>query len=130
MPLAFEPEPGMFIDTFARFEELDHRIAHPLFQLTVDVGHVHCIEEGSIAEHLHRWAPRIINLHLEDMVQGVHDHLMFGEGTMDFTAIFRALQEIGYAHGVHVELSRHSHAAAEAASRAMQFLAPLAGRRM
>ena len=86
MPLAFEPEPGMFIDTFARFDQLDRQISHPLFHLTVDLGHVHCIEEGSIADHLLRWAPRILNLHIEDMVRGVHEHLMFGDGTMDFPA--------------------------------------------
>ncbi|MGZ3317194.1 MAG: sugar phosphate isomerase/epimerase family protein, partial [Isosphaeraceae bacterium] len=84
MPLAFEPEPGMFIDTFARFDQLDRQVSHPLFHLTVDLGHVHCIEEGSIADHLFRWAPRILNLHIEDMVRGVHEHLMFGAGTMDF----------------------------------------------
>ncbi len=125
MPLAFEPEPGMFIDTFVRFEELDRRIEHPLFQLTVDLGHVHCIENGSIADHLHRCAPRIINLHIEDMVRGVHEHLMFGAGTMDFPAIFQALRVINYQRGVHVELSRHSHAAGAAVHEAMQFLGPL-----
>jgi sugar phosphate isomerase/epimerase len=125
MPLAFEPEPGMFIDTFARFDRLDHQVSHPLFHLTVDLGHVHCIEEGSIAEHLLRWAPRILNLHIEDMVRGVHEHLMFGAGTMDFPAVFKALQEIHYSRGVHVELSRHSHAAALAVRTASQFLSPL-----
>ncbi len=125
MLLAFEPEPGMFIDTFARFDQLDQRISHPLFHLTVDVGHVHCIEEGSIADHLLRWAPRILNLHIEDMVRGVHEHLMFGAGTMDFPAIFKTLQEINYSRGVHVELSRHSHAGAQALHTAIQFLSPL-----
>lgn len=125
MPLAFEPEPGMFIDTFARFDQLDRQISHPLFQLTVDLGHVHCIEEGSIADHLLRWAPRILNLHIEDMVRGVHEHLMFGAGTMDFPAVFKALHEINYSRGVHVELSRHSHAAALAVRTAIQFLTPL-----
>ncbi len=125
MLLAFEPEPGMFIDTFARFAQLDHRISHPLFHLTVDLGHVHCIEEGPIADHLLRWAPRILNLHIEDMVRGVHEHLMFGAGTMDFPAVFKALHEINYSRGVHVELSRHSHAAAQAVRTAIQFLTPL-----
>ena len=92
MPLAFEPEPGMFIDTFARFEQLDERIRHPLFHLTVDLGHVHCIEDGAVADHLRRWGPRIVNIHIEDMVRGVHEHLMFGEGTMDFPPIFAALR--------------------------------------
>jgi len=125
IPLAFEPEPGMFIDTFARFDRLDRQVNHPLFHLTVDLGHVHCIEKGQVAEHLVRWGPRILNLHIEDMVRGVQEHLMFGEGTMDFPAVFKALHEIKYQRGVHVELSRHSHAAALAVRTAIQFLSPL-----
>src|SRR5579883_1413566 len=61
MPLAFEPEPGMFIDTLDRFARLDERIRHPLFDLTVDVGHVHCSGEGDIAGLLRRWRSRIRN---------------------------------------------------------------------
>ncbi len=123
--LAFEPEPGMFVDTFDRFARLDERVRHPLFDLTVDVGHVHCVERGSVAEHLKRWGARIANVHIEDMVEGVHEHLMFGEGTMDFPPIVAALREVGYAGGIHVELSRHSHAGADAARSARAFLGPL-----
>jgi len=129
MPLAFEPEPDMFIDTFARFDALDHRIAHPLLQLTVDLGHVHCLETGPIASHLHHWNTRIVNIHIEDMVQGVHEHLMFGEGTMDFPAIAQGLHAIEYTAGVHVELSRHSATGAAAVRQAMEFLKPLFGPR-
>src|SRR5207245_124084 len=42
MRLAFEPEPGMFIDTMAKYEELHGRISHPRFGLTLDLGHLHC----------------------------------------------------------------------------------------
>ena len=122
--LAFEPEPGMFIDTFERFHRLDQQVRHPLFHLTVDLGHVHCIESGTIAEHLRRWGPRILNIHIEDMVRGVHEHLMFGQGTIDFPPVFAALREVGYDRGVHVELSRHSHAAVEAVRAARGFLSP------
>ena len=59
IPLAFEPEPGMFIDTLEKFARLDERIRHPLFQLTVDLGHVHCSNEGDIALLLKSWGPRI-----------------------------------------------------------------------
>jgi sugar phosphate isomerase/epimerase len=59
------------------------------------------------------------------MVRGVHEHLMFGEGTMDFPTIVAALREVGYAGGLHVELSRHSHMAVEAVDRAARFLRPL-----
>ncbi|HKI19320.1 MAG TPA: sugar phosphate isomerase/epimerase family protein, partial [Isosphaeraceae bacterium] len=125
MPLAFEPEPGMFIDTLERFARLDERIRHPLFQLTIDLGHVHCLREGSMDSILERWQERVINIHLEDMVEGIHEHLMFGEGTMDFPQILQALNRIGYAKGVHVELSRDSHRAVEAVRRSASFLMPL-----
>ena len=56
------------------------------------------------------------------MRHGVHEHLMFGEGTIDFPPIIQALRETGYRGGVHVELSRHSHLAAEAVRAAASFL--------
>ena len=56
------------------------------------------------------------------MRRGVHDHLMFDEGEIDFAEVMGALNDIGYAGGVHVELSRHSHDAVETARRALDFL--------
>src|SRR5260370_28874326 len=82
--LAFEPEPGMFIDTMARFAELHARVGHPLFGLTLDVGHLHCLGETPIAEHVRRWREWLWNIHVEDMRRGVHDHLMFGDAEIDF----------------------------------------------
>jgi L-ribulose-5-phosphate 3-epimerase len=125
MRLAFEPEPGMFIDTFARFARLDERIQHPLFDLTVDLGHVHCVETGEVADHVRGWGPRIANVHVEDMARGVHEHLMFGQGTMDFPPIIRALRDVSYQGGLNVELSRHSHMAVEAVRRSAAFLRPM-----
>jgi L-ribulose-5-phosphate 3-epimerase len=127
MTVAFEPEPGMFIDTLDRFARLDDRLRHPLFQLTIDLGHVHCLREGDIPTLIRKWRERIANIHVEDMVHGVHEHLMFGQGTMDFPTICRELRQISYEKGVHVELSRHSHMAAEAVRSAAQFLKPLFG---
>jgi len=127
MPLAFEPEPGMFIDTLERFARLDERINRPLFQLTIDLGHVHCTQESPIDLILERWHKRVINIHVEDMVEGIHEHLMFGEGTMDFAGIFQAIHRIGYDKGLHVELSRDSHRAVEAVRRSASFLMPLLG---
>jgi L-ribulose-5-phosphate 3-epimerase len=125
MTLAFEPEPGMFIDTLDSFALLDERIRHSLFQLTVDLGHVHCLNEGNTYELLSRWRRRIENIHIEDMICGVHEHLMFGHGTMDFPSICQSLRQIEYDKGVHVELSRHSYMAVEAVRAAMEFLGPL-----
>ena len=124
IPLAFEPEPGMFIDTLERFGRLDERVRHPLFQLTIDLGHVHCLGEGDWDSLLRQWQKRVINIHIEDMIQGVHEHLLFGQGTMHFPSIFQALHQIDYQWGLHVELSRHSHMAVLAVQSAAKFLKP------
>jgi len=123
--LGFEPEPGMFIDTLAHFERLLRWVDSPWLRLTLDVGHLYCQGEMPIADYVLRWGDRLVNVHLEDMRAGVHEHLMFGEGEMDFPPILDALRRVGYQGGLHVELSRHSHDGAAAARRAFDFLAPL-----
>lgn len=120
--LAFEPEPGMFVETMDQFAELIRRLDDSSFGLTLDIGHLHCVEQGPITEHLKRWRDLIFNVHLEDMRRGVHEHLMFGEGEIDFGPVLKTLNGIGYKGGVHVELSRHSHKAPEAAAEAYRFL--------
>lgn len=122
MKLGFEPEPGMFLESFAQFGQLLKLVDAPVFGLTIDVGHVHCVEPGPIADYLRQWGARLFNVHIEDMCQGVHEHLRFGEGTIDFAPVMRALTEIGYTGGVHVELSRHSQLAPEVARESFDFL--------
>ena len=119
--LAFEPEPGMFIDTMVAFAELQKRLPPSPLGLTLDLGHLHCQGEP-IAAIIHKWKDVIWNIHVEDMRRGVHDHLFFGDGEIDFPPVFTALTEIGYAGGVFVELSRHSHDAVRTAERSLTFL--------
>ena len=65
------------------------------------------------------------NVHIEDMRAGVHEHLMFGEGEIDFPPVIEALAEIDYSGIIAVELSRHAHVGAQAARQAYNFLRPL-----
>ena len=122
--LGFEPEPGMLIDTMQSFKELLQRVDSPRFGLTLDIGHLHCLDEGPINEVIHQWADRRENIHIEDMRKNIHEHLMFGDGEIDFEPILAALVECGYAGGLHVELSRHSHMGPQAAKQAHAFLKP------
>jgi sugar phosphate isomerase/epimerase len=123
--LGFEPEPGMFIDTLKSFHRLLQWIDAPYLELTLDVGHLWCQGELPIADYISRWGPRIVNVHVEDMRAGVHEHLMFGEGEIRFAPILSALAKAGYRGPLHVELSRHSHEAPTAARKAFDFLKPL-----
>ena len=123
--IGFEPEPGMLIDTMASFEDLLDQVDSPRLALTLDVGHLQCLGETPIAKVIRCWGDKLVNVHIEDMRAGVHDHLMFGEGEIDFPPVIEALREVHYDGGVHVELSRHSHDGPNAASRAFNFLYPL-----
>ena len=121
--LAFEPEPGMFLDTMDKFAELHGRVNRPNFGLTVDIGHLVCQGEVPVSAHLVKWKNWLWNVHIEDMKAGVHDHhLMFGEGSVDFIDVFAGLRSAGYSNGVYVELSRHSHNAVATARQSMEFL--------
>lgn len=120
--LAFEPEPGMFIDTMDKFAELHAKVNHPAFGLTVDVGHLVCNGELPVSDQLVRWKDVLWNVHVEDMRRGVHDHLMFGEGEVDFADVFAGLRAANYEGMVSVELSRHSHDAVNTARKSMEFL--------
>ena len=120
--LAFEPEPGMLVQTFDDYRELLSLVDGSGFGLCVDIGHVHCLEPRPIAEYLIEWSDRIFTIHIEDMTRGVHDHLRFGQGTIDFPPVLRTLRDLGYRGGLNVELSRHSHVAPEVLLESFKFL--------
>ena len=125
--VGFEPEPGMFVETMAQFAELRKRLQHPRLALTLDVGHVRCLEDETPAVVAERWAADLCNVHLDDHRRGAHEHLFFGEGEIDFPPLMETLKRAASDRELPatVELSRHSHDAAETARRAYEFLAPL-----
>jgi sugar phosphate isomerase/epimerase len=121
--LAFEPEPGMLVERLHDYELLERRLGGPDgLALTLDVGHCVCVEDDSPADCIRRAGARLAHVHIEDMVRGVHEHLMFGEGELDLPAALGALEEIGYEGLVAVELSRHAHRAHEVVPAAMRAL--------
>jgi L-ribulose-5-phosphate 3-epimerase len=123
--LAFEPEPGHLIDTMLRYDQLLDLLSTSdaeRLKLTIDIGHLHCLGEVPIAQQLRRWQDRLVNIHIEDMHQGVHEHLMFGEGEIEFGPVVDTLVEMGYKGPVTVELPRHSHRGPEVAAESLRFL--------
>jgi sugar phosphate isomerase/epimerase len=120
--LAFEPEPGMFIENLSQYQKLKERVDHHQFALTLDVGHVFLTEDKSPGDCIRQFGPDIKNIHLEDMKPGQHQHLQFGEGEIEFPSVFEALKEINYAGLINVELSRHSRNAVNSAGQAYSYL--------
>ena len=120
--LAFEPEPEMLVDNMAKFEVLKKHITSARFGLTMDIGHVFCTETTPFRQVYGKFANMLRNVHIEDIRDRKHEHLMFGEGELDFVAILRVLNENKYTGLINVELSRDSHRAPDVARRAIEFL--------
>lgn len=120
--LAFEPEPGMLVDDMAKFEVLKKHITSARFGLTLDIGHVFCTETAPLRQVYGKFSGLIRNIHIEDIRDRKHEHLMFGEGELDFPAILRVLQDNKYTGLINVELSRDSHRAPDVARRSIEFL--------
>ncbi len=121
--LGFEPEPGMVVQTIADFEALRKELGDPeALGLTLDIGHCRCVETAAVPECVRQAAPYLVNVQIDDMVRGVHEHLEFGAGEIHFPPVLAALADAGYAGLVAVELPRHSHDAPRTARRCIDFL--------
>ncbi|MGP4098901.1 sugar phosphate isomerase/epimerase family protein [Nonomuraea sp. KM90] len=123
LPLGFEPEPGMLVDTIAGWHALRRALGAPDgFGLTLDIGHCRCNEPEPVPDCVTAVAEHLVNVQIDDMRRGTHEHLEFGEGEIDFPPVLRALAAAGYRGLVAVELPRHSHAAPDVAARSLAFL--------
>ncbi|MCK0116731.1 sugar phosphate isomerase/epimerase [Isoptericola sp. S6320L] len=111
--LAFEPEPGMLVERVDDVLDLRRALGDPdALRLTVDVGHLTCVEDAPGPDVVRRVADLIAHVQVDDMVRGVHEHLELGTGAVDLPGVLAALHESGFGGLAAVELPRHSHAAA------------------
>nr|WP_055501964.1 sugar phosphate isomerase/epimerase family protein [Nonomuraea pusilla] len=123
VPLGFEPEPGMLVETIGHWRTLHEALGEPDgFGITLDIGHCRCNEPDPVAACVATVAEHLVNVQIDDMRQGVHEHLEFGDGEIDFPPVLRALTDAGYRGLVSVELPRHCHAAPAVAARSLGFL--------
>lgn len=126
--LGLEPEPGMFVERLGDALALRAELGAPeLLGITLDVGHCVAVEPVDAAACVREAAGLLVNVQLDDMLPGVHEHLEFGEGELDLPGTLAALDEVGYRGVAAVELPRHSHAAPAVAARALAALRAAGG---
>jgi len=129
--IAFEPEPGMFVERPAGYVELVERLGKDGDELglALDLGHCHATRDLPVADVIRRFAPRLVLVQLDDSKDGEHVHRMFGEGDLDLPSALGALLEVGFDGVAAVELSRDSHRGPEAAREALTRLRAALGAR-
>ncbi|WP_328695062.1 sugar phosphate isomerase/epimerase family protein [Streptomyces sp. NBC_00342] len=126
VPLAIEPEPGHLLSHLSDFHHLRALCGDPEpLGLTLDIGHCQCLETEAPVDCVREAAPWLRHVQIEDMCRGIHEHLPFGDGEIDFPPVLAALDALGdngYQGLTVVELPRHSHAGPELAQSSIEFL--------
>lgn len=119
--LALEPEPGFLIETNEQALALITKIGSPGLRLNQDVGHENVAELNYLAT-IRQALPVTRHMHVEDILDRRHAHLIPGEGHIDFTALMKMLLDDGYPHFISVELYNHADVYQHALSASLTFL--------
>ena len=86
-----EPEPDLLMENTREFKEFIVDVKSPAIGVNFDIGHFFCAgEDPRVAfEELFEW---IGHVHLEDIAPDrVHNHLILGQGAIQFAEIFQTL---------------------------------------
>ncbi len=124
--VGIELEPGLFLEYVPELVDWIARLGHRRLGANLDIGHSQVLGED-IAESVRMLGGRIWNLHVEDIPGRKHYHMIPGQGTLDWPALFRALREVGYRRSVTVELYTHTAEPGVAARESYRFLKPWVG---
>jgi sugar phosphate isomerase/epimerase len=117
--LLVEPEPGLLIETVDQFLEFMQHIDSPAVGMNYDIGHAYCVGDDA-AKTIPRVAKFIRHFHLEDIAATrVHQHLVPGDGAIDFASALRAINASGYQGWVTIELYPYVENPDEAARRGL-----------
>jgi len=122
--LMLEPEPELFIRSITDFLALVKELGNPKgFGLNLDIGHCYCMYED-IRAVIHDTKDLLVHVHLEDIADRRHKHLIPGDGDIDFGLVQQALMDVDYPGYVALELFEHSANPAHAALVSKQNLSP------
>jgi sugar phosphate isomerase/epimerase len=117
-----EPEPGLLLETSRDFLSFIKTIESEYIRLNFDIAHFYCSREDP-AEMVQKLSEFIEHFHLSDIgINRVHNHLIPGEGAIDFKSVFKAIVESGYKGFVTVELYPYQNNPIFAATKAFEFL--------
>lgn len=120
--VAFEPEPGMFVERPVGFTTLLDRggAALDALGLTLDVGHCVVTGDEPVSAVVDRFSSRLAHVHLADCPRGRHEHVALGMGDLDLADALAGLSRAGFSGMAAVELSRDGHRGVDAAREAIE----------
>ena len=119
--VAIEYEPGLLIENCKELKSFLDYMASPFLGANLDLGHCRVAGED-LSATINSLNEKIFHIHLEDIKDRKHYHLIPGLGNIDFKKIFIALENISYDGFVTVELYTYPHKPEIAAEQALGYL--------
>jgi sugar phosphate isomerase/epimerase len=123
-----EYEPGLLVERAHELAAVIDRVGSPLLGANLDIGHS-WLDGESPEEAVGLLAGRIWNVHVEDIANRKHFHLIPGAGDLPFDRYLDALDRAGYAGFYTVELYTYPDRPDEAGREALEFLRRLDARK-
>jgi sugar phosphate isomerase/epimerase len=120
--ILIEPEPNLLLENSTEFLDFIKNVDSDYVKLNFDIGHFYCVKEDP-AKLVYRLVDYIEHFHLADIAANrVHNHLIPGQGSINFLSVFKAIIEIGYKGFVTVELYPYQDDPMYAAKAAYDYL--------
>jgi sugar phosphate isomerase/epimerase len=120
-----EPEPDLLIERTQEFQSFIKEVKSDIVGINFDIGHFFCVgEDPKVAfETLFEWVGHV---HIEDIGSNrEHNHLIAGQGVIQFLEIFEAMQRLGYNGDISLELYPYVDMPDEAGQKSLEYLCPV-----
>ena len=119
--VGIEYEPGLLVERGSEVNEVIERVNSSKLGVNFDIGHSYLDGENP-EDVIALLSGRIWNVHVEDIKNRKHFHLVPGEGDLPFDRYFDALKAINYKNFLTVELYTYPEQALEVGRRSYHFL--------
>ncbi len=120
-----EPEPDLLIERTQEFKSFIKDVKSGIVGINFDIGHFFCVgEDPKVAfEALFEWVGHV---HIEDIGPNrEHNHLIAGQGVIQFLEIFETMQRLGYNGDISLELYPYVDRPDEAGQKSLEYLRPV-----
>ncbi len=124
--VGIEYEPGLLVERAVEVAEILDRVGSGQLGVNLDIGHS-WLDGENPEQAVALLAGRIWNVHVEDIKNRKHFHLVPGDGDLPFERYFNALRASGYKGFLTVELYSYPENPVEVGQRSLDYLTRLLG---
>ena len=103
--IGLEPEPGNVVSTTRHARRMVDEVGSRGLGILIDIGHLNAVNE-SIPHSILSTKGHLVHVHINDNDGTGDQHLVPGDGTIDFHSTLTALRKIGYTGYLTIELEQ------------------------